>query len=92
MIFLAGHQILQSVAVKITEKIHYGVTVLINLLVPQEMAYVAAAPAPSYEGSHEPAPMKEEVQIEAEAPAKHEEEEDFDDSSVEDIKDEEEII
>ena len=94
MIFLAGHQVLQGIAVKITEKIHYGVTVLINLLVPQEMAYVATGPASNFDAPHDSSPMKEEVHIESAvaAPQKHEEEDDFDDSSVEDIKDEEEII
>ena len=94
MIFLAAHQILQSTALKIAEKIHYGVTVLTNLLVPQEMAYVAAAPTAGYDAPRDVSPLKEEVQIESPVaePAKHQEEEDFDDSSVEDLKDEEEII
>ena len=91
MIFLAGHQLLKGIAIKLTDKIHYGVTVLSNLLVPQEVAtYMAPAmPAPV-------APVTEEASEEMAEESEDEEEEDdddsFDDASVEDIKDEEEII
>ena len=91
MIFLAAHQMLRGIAVKLTERVHYGVAVLHNLLVPQEVAtYMpisdASAPAPSKSG-------EDYAAADATAPAAKEESDDsFDDASVEDIKDEEEII
>lgn len=94
MIFLAAHQILKSIAIKLSERIHYGVTVLSNLLVPQEVAtYVAPQPA----GVPMTAvPVAEEAaeddDDEDEAEEEEEDDDSFDDASVEDIKDEEEII
>ena len=102
MIFLALHQILKSTAIKISERIHYGVTVLTNFLVPQEVAtYMVPMQLPSAA-----APVATEVQETTSAETispkvadeqeEEEEEEDeddnFDDAEIEDIKDEEEII
>ncbi len=92
LIFIAAHQFLKSMALRLTDRIHHGVTVLTNLLSPQEYATFQAAPAmetggftmstetPSF-ATAAPAPAKKEVA-----------DDNFDDASVEDIKDEEEII
>lgn len=91
MLFLASHQILKGIAIKLTERIHYGVTVLHNLLVPQEMATImapadmGAAPMPVNQVEEYAEPMTD-------SPAVEEADDSFDDASVEDIKDEEEII
>ncbi|RYZ53813.1 MAG: MotA/TolQ/ExbB proton channel family protein [Proteobacteria bacterium] len=97
MIFLTGHQLLRGLALRLTERVHYGVSVLMNLLAPTEFStYVPAMAMPSGGGGgasaahHASAP---EARREAAAENKIEVEDDsFDDSSVEDIKDEEEII
>lgn len=92
MIFLTCHQLLRGLAIKITERIHYGVSVLMNLLAPAELAsYVAAAPvaaaAPASSNSRD-----DDIEVEELEPTPEEEDDSFDDASVEDIKDEEEII
>ncbi len=90
MLFLTAHQLLRGLALRLTERIHYGVSVLTNLLAPAEMATfvptvtvastaLAAAPA----GAHESPAAHNKMEVEDDS---------FDDSSVEDIKDEEEII
>lgn len=90
MIFLTGHQILRGLAIRLTERIHYGVSVLVNLLAPQEFATYVAAPAGEMSMAAAPSESKRD---DAPAESKIEEEDDsFDDASVEDIKDEEEII
>jgi biopolymer transport protein ExbB/TolQ len=99
MIFIACHQLLVGFAVKVADKINLGSTVVSNLLVPPEVAYMAAAPmgAGDSEGSSarfessEPTVKSIESDTTAPAPMKKEEE-DFNDAAVEDIKDEEEII
>jgi biopolymer transport protein ExbB/TolQ len=91
MLFLTGHQMLRGLAIRLTERVHYGVSVLINLLAPQEMATYVAAPM-----AEASAPLAQETVSKREAApteSKTEVEDDsFDDASVEDIKDEEEII
>jgi len=90
IILLAGHQFLKSGAVKLVERIHYGIAVLTNLLAPAETAsFIPAMGIPTA-----PAPAAAEAQAEAPKPAAVAEAQDdsFDDASVEDIKDEEEII
>ena len=96
MIFLAFHQILKSIAIKLSERIHYGVTVLSNLLVPQEvatyMAPMAMAPAPVHD-MDEPSNDSDADELEEEEEEEDTDDDDsFDDAAVEDIKDEEEII
>lgn len=94
MIFLTGHQILKGIAIKLTERLHYGVSVIMNLLVPNEVTtYVAAAPMDS------PIAMADPIQPDDSATGLNDienqiedEDDSFDDASVEDIKDEEEII
>ncbi|MBF0443138.1 MAG: MotA/TolQ/ExbB proton channel family protein [Oligoflexales bacterium] len=95
MAFIAGYQIAKGMAIRLTEKIHLGVSVLNNLLVPEEVAYVSA---PINAGTHVAAPTpssapKEETGSTESAPHSVEADDaNFDDASVEDIKDEEEII
>lgn len=92
MIFLTGHQILRGLALRLTERVHYGVSVLTNLLAPVEMstfvpavtvAGAAAAAAPVAAAAHHAGASDSKIEVEDDS---------FDDSSVEDIKDEEEII
>lgn len=95
MVLLAGYHVLKGMAVNLTERVHHGVTVLSNLLVPPEMGafvplastdmdHVAAAPDPAFD---KPAAEASDAK-----PAGEASNETFDDVSVEDIKDEEEII
>ncbi|MBI2603821.1 MAG: MotA/TolQ/ExbB proton channel family protein [Deltaproteobacteria bacterium] len=97
MLIIFGHQIAKNMAIKLLDKMQYGITVLQNLLAPPEVAYMGAPMAPM--GGMTPPAAEEESQEEvSQQPAKEEKEkappaeEVFDDSSVEDIKDEEEII
>jgi biopolymer transport protein ExbB/TolQ len=95
MILLAGYYLIKGMAVNLAERVHYGVTVLTNLLAPQEaMAYMPMVA--STDSGSAPAPVSEKTAEEftpgpkEEAPASSDDS--FDDVSVEDIKDEEEII
>lgn len=99
MLFLGAHQLLKATALRITDKVHYGVTVLSNLLVPQEMAYVAAAPQGGGMSSGISSLSSDSDSYEADASKSdpvntqsRDADESLDDASVEDIKDEEEII
>ncbi len=90
MIFLTAHQVLRGLALRLTERVHYGVTVLTNLLAPAEMStYVPAvalagpAVAAAPQAAHDSGGAQNKIEVEDDS---------FDDSSVEDIKDEEEII
>jgi biopolymer transport protein ExbB len=94
MLFLTGHQLLRGLALRLTERIHYGVSVLTNLLAPAELSTYVPAVAMAGEGTganaihvggHEARATATDNKIEVE-------DDSFDDSSVEDIKDEEEII
>jgi biopolymer transport protein ExbB/TolQ len=102
MLLLAGYYLLKGLAVGLTDRIHHGVAVLNNLLVPQDVvAYApvamgeATAAAPAAEaGTY--AKASGEGFAEENDKGKGEggdgADESFDDVSVEDIKDEEEII
>ncbi len=95
MIFLASHQVLKGIAIKLTERIHYGVAILNNLLVPQEVATYVSQPAGVPLQTVAMATHADEDESPAQAEKNEEEEQQndsFDDSAVEDIKDEEEII
>lgn len=94
MLMLGGQQIVKAAALRITERLHHGVTVLINLLVPAEaMAYVPMAAAPANSGDHGHHTANENSEpAESTQPAEGSPDDSFDDASVEDIKDEEEII
>lgn len=99
MILLAGYYMLKGMAVNLTERIHHGVAVLTNLLVPQEVAaympmamdggggggMATAAAGSGGGGGQDFAASREES-------SSGNSEDSFDDVSVEDIKDEEEII
>ena len=94
MILLAGYYLLKGMAVNLTERLHYGVTVLSNLLCPQEaVAYMPMNTMPDAPSS--PAAVEKTAEEfnpgpKDEAPASSDDS--FDDVAVEDIKDEEEII
>ena len=93
MIFLTGHQMLKGMAIKLTERLHYGVSVIMNLLVPNEVpTYVAAAPMEAAMPVATSQPDEGDVALEETESETEEEDDSFDDASVEDIKDEEEII
>lgn len=89
MLFLTGHQVLRGLAIRITERTHYGVSVLMNLLAPHEVATYVAAPV----NDSMPAVVEQRREVAAPIETKPEVDDDsFDDASIEDIKDEEEII
>ncbi|MFK7824362.1 MAG: MotA/TolQ/ExbB proton channel family protein [Oligoflexales bacterium] len=93
MLILASHQVLKGMAIRIIDRIHHGIAVLNNLLVPEEVATMVAAPVAAFETREtsdaivEPAgdPTPDDQD---EGPA----DDAFDDAVVDDIKDEEEII
>ena len=91
-IFLAGYYLLKGMAINLTEKVHHGVAVLINLLAPRDaLSYVPMTE--NSEITHSPHTDQHTTEkIAGEAPAATPAEESFDDVSIEDIKDEEEII
>jgi biopolymer transport protein ExbB len=92
MLVLVMHQLLKGSALRLTERIHYGITVLHNLLVPAEVATYAVAAAPGGNFSMN-ADAANSGHSEAGNTNEGDEGDDaFDDTSVEDIKDEEEII
>ena len=102
MLFLTGHQFLKSLALRLTEKIHYGVAVLNNLLVPHDVAFVAAGGIPTQAygvtppvsesvGQQDPQILNESSHLDDESDGVDSNEK-FSSISVEDIKDEEEII
>ncbi len=100
MIVLVSHQMLRGMSVRLVDRIHHGVAVLYNLMVPQGIVMTAAA-APiggggmSSQGQTEPmqshdAPMMNTQP--ATAVGGPQTDATFDDASVQDIRDEEEII
>lgn len=96
MLVLVGYYMSRSLAVRLTERIHHGITVLHNLLVPAEvggyMPVAMAAAAPSASMAPMATSAGEAVESEP-APAQGGGTDgNFDDASVEDIRDEEEII
>ena len=99
---MALHQVLKGSAIRLTEKIHYGVSVITNLLSPADVlpSYVPAGPAPvmapsvGSEISPEPVVADEISLADTDDTdlVEDSENDSFDNASVEDIKDEEEII
>lgn len=98
MVFLAGNQVLRSLANRVVDQTQYGVTILQNLLVPQEVATIgapvmAAAPAPV-----SPPPLaavaddEDDELMGDESLASGDDDAMDDPGPVEEIKDEEEII
>lgn len=97
MILLAGFYMLKGMAVNLTERVHHGVAVMSNLLIPPDLvAYttVASDNGNSNNGggsSMAVAASSAESSVSAVKESSGGEDS-FDDVSVEDIKDEEEII
>ncbi len=91
MFVLVGYYTARSLAVRLTERIHHGITVLHNLLVPAEVSsYMPVAMATP---TATMAPMAAAEVTESEPAAQGGgTDANFDDASVEDIRDEEEII
>ncbi|NRA44684.1 MAG: MotA/TolQ/ExbB proton channel family protein [Oligoflexales bacterium] len=94
MLVLASHQILKGMAIRIIDRIHHGIAVLNNLLVPEEVATVLAAPVSA---AAEPRETSDAIVEPAGDPTPDQDEgmpadDAFDDAVVDDIKDEEEII
>jgi len=93
MLALASHHITKGVAVNLTERVHYGVTVLHNLLVPQEIAVASIAGAGLMsQSAMESAAMDDGDDNSNDAGEDEEDDDTFDDAAIDDIKDEEEII
>lgn len=97
MILLAGHHILKGIAINLTERIHHGVTVVTNILSPHEaIPYVTATPAAPMATNQAPASdntaTKSADDSSADTKNTTTNQEITDEVSVEDIKDEEEII
>jgi biopolymer transport protein ExbB/TolQ len=99
MSLLALYYLLKGMATNLVERMHYGVAVLSNLLVPQNaVAYMAQAassvPEPSYASPPVAAPAAAVASAPAPdaAPPPPAVEEAFDEPNIDDIKDEEEII
>ncbi|MBP6218029.1 MAG: MotA/TolQ/ExbB proton channel family protein [Oligoflexales bacterium] len=88
---ISAHQILKGMALKLLDHVQHGVLILHNLLVPTEVytqtftsSPVAAVSPSSDKTRSEPASQTPQNEVQKNDA--------FDDSSVEDIKDEEEII
>ena len=97
MFILVGYYVVRGMAVRLTEKMHYGVTVLNNLLVPPEVAsfmpVAMAAPAAAAAHTAHLAPAANSDTPAAPTPTEGAKADaNFADASVEDIRDEEEII
>lgn len=95
MIALAAHHFTKGVAINLTERVHYGVTVLHNLLVPQEVAVAAFAGAgmmSTPQASAMDTSLMDDDGTSDDDDEEDEDEDTFDDAAIDDIKDEEEII
>jgi biopolymer transport protein ExbB len=101
-LFVILHYFVKSLAIKITDRLNYGVTALTNLLAPATMAYAAspmAMPvAPAAAPVQEETTQKAEAQEDTSANDSSESEDTIakedasDEPDMDDIKDEEEII
>jgi biopolymer transport protein ExbB len=92
MLVLVLHQLLKGSALRLTEKIHHGVTVLHNLLVPADVVAYASAPQATGNYSMNADAANNDPADSGSASEGDSGDDAFDDTSVEDIKDEEEII
>lgn len=94
MLILASHQILKGIALRVLDQIQHGVTVLNNLLVPEEVAtYVTTAMAAApVEASDDAMPVMNDADDGMDSNEGDMDHDSFDDAVVDDIKDEEEII
>ena len=100
IILLTFHQMLKGAAIRLTERIHYGISVLTNLLAPADMAPAFVA-SPAAGPAIQPDLGIQDTTIDTDIPVSESEDSDlvedgeddgFSNASVEDIKDEEEII
>ncbi len=98
MTLLALYYLLKGMATNLVERMHYGIAVLTNLLVPQDAVTYMAQPAggdPSPSYTPPPVAAAPAAQAADEAPSPTPStavEEAFDEPNIDDIKDEEEII
>jgi hypothetical protein len=93
MVLLAGSQMIRGVAVTITDKVHHGVSAITNLLVPNEVAIVNAQPVIiSQQTLDKSMPASSGDGANAQAKRSGDNQNAFDDVTIDDIKDEEEII
>ncbi len=103
MLIIVGQQFVKSMAIRLLDKIHLGIQVLHNLLVPKTFAYAAPAPAGAMnmggQGTMGSAAVTNSESFDALDEADHHvvgssggASANLDDTAVEDIKDEEEII
>ena len=92
MFVLVGYYMTRSMAVRLTERIHHGITVLHNLLVPAEVGGYMPVSVPAQMQVATAAPASEDVATSEPAAKGGGTDGNFDDASVEDIRDEEEII
>ncbi len=97
LILLVGHHIVRGLAIRFLDRFHHGITVVTNLVAPQQAfaTYVASAPTGATGSADvvESFDSSEDYSQPSAATASTGEANDaFSDASVEDIKDEEEII
>lgn len=92
MLVLVGYYLVRGMAIRLTEKMHYGVTVLTNMLVPAEVTnYMPVAMAAPVSADVAPPPATSESLAHA-TPEGGSSDAQFKDAAVENIRDEEEII
>ena len=95
MVLLAFNQMVKGLAIRLSERVQYGVAVLTNLLAPSEMPTIMSVAAAGATSKLASATSTDNVAAEPSIPSTNTAEDandSFDDASVEDIKDEEEII
>jgi biopolymer transport protein ExbB len=95
MFVLIGYYLVRGAAVRLTEKMHHGITVLNNLLVPPEVGNFMPVAMPSGPAAHNmsmASPISDSHDAEPSQPVGAAPDANFADSPVEDIRDEEEII
>ena len=92
MILLAGSQMIRGVAVTITDKVHHGVSAITNLLVPNDVAIVNAQPVIISQQTLDKSMTTSNDSATASAKRTGDNQNAFDDVTIDDIKDEEEII
>ena len=91
MVLMAGFYFLKGIAATLTDRMHHGVAVVTNLLAPQEMATFMPMESGSVSHASSDRSVSESAQPMA-AETQTQPEESFDDVSVDDIKDDEDII
>ncbi len=93
MIILAGNQLIKAIALSVVDKLNLGTLVLLNLLAPREItALPAKKPSINKTTNNHTLPTNNQEVAKGGSEKEGTPTEGFDESSVEDIKDEEEII